>query len=457
MGATVAVFDVGSTNLKLSACTGGGAVVETLATPNPHLAGPPWLHHDLGAMWAWLLAGLRDLAGRHPIERVMVTGHGSGAVMVTDDPGQDCALPMAVYEQPLPDEVTQAYAAIAGDVWDRGSAVMLGATHTARQMFWAECTDPSGFARVRHVLAVPQYWAWRLSGVAASEQSILGAQSHLWNVRDRRWAAIVAARGWGPLMPPIRAADEVLGPVRPGLGLPPWPVHVGAHDSSAAFHRYQSGGLTGFAAVSTGTWIVALTDLGLPPVIDEARGMTINADMAGRPVLGALSMGGREFSAVAGDQPPGAQADPAVIAALIARGTLALPMFGHDDGQFPGRAGQGRIVGPPPADAAERRALAVLYVALLTLGCGNMVAPKAPWVLDGSWLSDPAFSGLVAALRPDQPTDLSPEPYGIAAGAALIATGRKADLTLIPARPLPLPGLADYAARWRTLAEGPET
>lgn len=53
-GATVAVLDVGKSNVKLSACTADGHVVETLALPNAVLPGPPWRHYDLAeqnALW----------------------------------------------------------------------------------------------------------------------------------------------------------------------------------------------------------------------------------------------------------------------------------------------------------------------------------------------------------------------------------------------------------------------
>jgi hypothetical protein len=185
--------------------------------------------------------------------------------------------------------------------------------------------------------------------------------------------------------------------------------------------------------------------------------MTLNADMEGRPLSGALIMGGREYAAVAGDQPSGARADPARLAGLVTQGSMALPAFGTNDGQFPGRAGQGRLVGPAPQDPADRHALAVLYTALLACACANILAPDRPWVLSGSFLRDPAFAGLVAALRPGRETLTDPEPYGIAAGAALLC--RKDDapvpLSLNPVTPLAPPGLAAYAARWRALTGDP--
>lgn len=462
--ASIAVLDVGKSNVKLAACDIDGHVVEQLSTPNPVLPGPPWRHHDLRSLNGWVLEGLADLGRRHPLAHFVASGHGSGGVLVGEDPdrgGDGTILPMVDYEQPLPDGIAAAYAPLAGDFFDRGSAVMMAATHTARQMFWAERACPAEFARVRWCLGVPQYWAWRLTGLAVSEATILGAQSHLWNVARGRWSPIVAARGWGRMIPPFARASDDLGPVRAALvarGVPALRVHAGVHDSSANFHRYRAAGMSGVCVISTGTWIVALADGVDLARLDERRGMTCNADVAGAAVGGALTMGGREYAAVAGAQPDGALVDPAVLARMVAHGTMALPSFGTNDGQFPGRAGKGRLVGPPPETAAERLAVAVIYVALLAVECGNRLDPDRPWVLDGSFLRDPAFAALVAALRPGRKTWVNGEGHGIAAGAAALCHPDRAmpppDLT--EPQPLPgLPDLTDYAARWRGLAEDP--
>ena len=460
---SIAVLDLGKSNVKLSVCDGAGRVLETRATPNPSHPGPPWRHTDLAALNGWVLGTLADLGRRHPLGHVIATGYGSGAVLVGDDPdagGDGAVLPMIDYEQPLPEDIARDYAPLAGGFLDRGSALMMGATHVARQLYWAERAAPAAVARARWLLCLPQYWAWRLSGVAASEVTILGAQSHLWNVARGGWAPIVAARGWGRLMPPMVRADADLGPVRAALaarhGLPPGlRVHAGVHDSSANFHRYRAAGMAGVCVVSTGTWIVAMADGIDPARLIEARGMSCNADVAGAPVGGALTMAGREYEAIAGEQPEGARADQGLLGRLIARGTMAIPSFGPDGGQFPGTAGQGRIVGPPPESPAERHALAVLHMALLTVACAETLDPARPWVLDGSFLRDPAFAALVAALRPGRETWINAEGYGIATGAAALCRAGPAPAPdLRPAAPLPgLPDLARHALRWRTLAE----
>ncbi len=208
--------------------------------------------------------------------------------------------------------------------------------------------------------------------------------------------------------------------------------------------------------VSTGTWIVALAG-GVPiERLSEDAGMTLNADVDGEPVGGALTMGGREFAAVAGAVADGARADPAAVAALIDRRTMALPSFGDNDGQFPGTAGRGRVVGPTPETPAERLALAVLSSALLTSACIDRLDPSRGVVLDGSSLRDPLYAPLVAALRPAIATLSNREIDGVAAGAALLAghAGRTAPVPLAidAVTPFAHPGLADYAAAWRRAA-----
>ena len=450
----ILVLDVGKTNVKLSAAAPDGRLIETLSMPNPVRPGPPYPHHDLDGIEAWLQGGMRALGGRHAVEAVVACGHGSGGVLVG---GEDALLPMVDYEQPASPSLDAAYRAAVGPFRERGSGVMLGLSHLARQMLFLERGWPDAFARARAFLALPQYWAWRLSGVMASEVTSLAAQSHLWSALDGRPARIVAERGWGRLLPPLRPAWTALGPLRPEVaartGLPAR-VRVlnGIHDSSANLYRYQAAGLDGVTVVSTGTWIVALSDRTDPGFAEERAALCCNADVRGRPLTGVLAMGGRAFAAVAGDA-----AGPASRAALdriVGGGTMALPSFGPDDGLFPGTRGQGRIEGPD--DPALRYTLAVLHVALLTDRCLDAVATGTV-VLDGPFTREPLYGALLAALRPERRVLVERDGAGAAAGAALLFghEGRTAPIRLDLDRPDPIDrsALGAYAAAWRTRAD----
>ena len=464
--ATIAVLDMGKTNVKLSAATADGHILETVSTPNTVRDGPAWRHNDLEGLSQWALSELSILCRRHPIAHIIAAAYGSGGVLVGDDPdgrGGGTILPMIDYEQPLPEGLNDDYLLLAGSFFDRGSATMQAAAHQARQLFWMQRAEPQRFATARWYLGLPQYWAWQFSGRVSAETSFLGAQSHLWNTVERRFAPIVDRQGWRHLMPEFAKAWAALGPLRSELtrrfALPTTiDVHTGVHDSSANFYLYQAAGDEDFTVISTGTWIVALGDRVQLEVLDERRNMTCNSDVFGHPLGGALTMGGREFSYVAGEQPNSALAEVAALERIVARGTLALPAFGTDSGQFPSAAGHGRIVGPPPENAVERLALAVLYMALLTVTCADALGAGRRVVLDGSYLRDPLYARIVAALRPGSVTLYNSGSYGVAAGAALLCghETRRNPIILTLDKPATLPWHADlsaYATRWLDLSQ----
>ncbi len=449
-----AVLDIGKTNVKLYAMGADGALLEAVSTPNVTLDGPPYRHHDLAGLEAWLLKALAGFAARHAVAALVPCAHGGSGVLVGNE---GPVLPMIDYEQPVPSDVDAAYRAEADGFRERGSAIMLGAAHSARQLLWIERDWPEALAAARAYLQTPQFWAWRLSGVLANEVTSAAAQSHLWSTPDRRPAGIVPRHGWDRLMPPMRPAWASLGRVRPEVaartGLDPATrVLCGIHDSSANFYRYQAGGLADLTVVSTGTWIVALTDRSAG--MDFARelpGRTLNADVAGAPVPGMLTMGGREFAAVAAGAAAPAESD--ALARIVASGTIAVPFFGFDDGLFPGRARRGRIDGPLAGDPTVRVSLAVLYVALLTVEVIEALPRARTVVLDGSFVRDPLYGALVQALIPSARVVVNRDSLGLAAGAALLARhGEKAaPAALALDRPdtAGLPDLASYRAAWR--------
>jgi sugar (pentulose or hexulose) kinase len=451
----VAVFDLGKTNAKLAVADSDGRLIETLSTANPVLPGPPYAHHDVAALEGWLLSGLRTLGRSHAFDAIVTTAHGSGGVLVGD---HGPIMPMIDYEQIPPVDVDATYRQIAGSFRERGSPIMLGTAHLARQMLWLEMHWPDIFAKARYYLTAPQYWAWRLSGVAAGEVTSLAAQSHLWCAVEARQSTIVAERGWSRLLPDLLPAWRRIGRLKPELAAQTGldtavHIHCGIHDSSANFYRYQAAGLTDITVVSSGTWIAAISDRGEVPV-SEGAGVCCNADVHGRPLPGVLTMAGREFTAIRGNSAE-AMADLAKLERLVSTGTMALPTFGSDEGLFPGTAGKGSIEGPLKDDGGARGTLGVLYSALLADCCLDGSA-SATIILDGSFVRDPLYSSLIGALNPGCSVLVNIDRYGTATGAALLASHETrvdpAPLHVHPPSPLSLPGLAEYRARWRAKA-----
>jgi sugar (pentulose or hexulose) kinase len=90
----------------------------------------------------------------------------------------------------------------------------------------------------------------------------------------------------------------------------------------------------------------------------------------------------------------------------------------------------------------------------------DLLDARGQVIVDGSFADNPLFGSLLAALRPDQPVLISSERDGTALGAALLAgwTERTAPapLSLRPAAPAAIPGLATYAEDWRAAVDAIE-
>ena len=458
----VGVLDIGKSNIKLSACNYLGEIFETVSTPNETCDGNLWKYHDLKKTNIWVLKNLSHLSKKFNLKHFISAGHGSGIVFVGEDIDKNndgTSLPMIDYEQTMPEDIDRAYEKLCGDFYDRGSKIMGSASHAARQMFWAETVQPDKFNNSKWVLGIAQYWAWRLSGIAVSEVTSLGAQSHLWNTLKKRWSKIVKNKKWKRLFPPIKKTYACLGKVRKKLvkefNLPEdMLIYVGGHDSSMNFYRYQSAGLKNFCVVSTGTWIVAMADNVQPNLIKESLSMTINADIFGKMIGCSLAQGGREFEIVSGAQLKNPNVDISSLSKIIKQETMAVPTFSNYDGPFPNSAKKGKIYGPIPKNKKERYALAVLYTALLTVTCADKFGSKRDLILDGSYLRDPIFAQIVAMLCNNRRTFYDTETYGIASGAALLCFyGKKtAKLNLnTPEDITGIPDLSIYSNKWKNL------
>ncbi len=167
-------------------------------------------------------------------------------------------------------------------------------------------------------LAYPQYWSWRLSGVAASEATSLGAHTDLWRPYEGRLSSMVDKLGWRRLFPPMRKAWDTLGTLKPEVaaatGLAPdVRVICGAHDSNASLVPHLISRRDPFTVISTGTWVIIMA-VGGTARLDPKADMLANVDVRGEPVPTARFMGGREYAVLAGDAP--ADADEADIASV---------------------------------------------------------------------------------------------------------------------------------------------
>lgn len=403
----VIVLDVGKTLAKLSLWDGDGALVAQSVHPNRSIAVPGYRALDAAGLELWLAAGLTDFARRATVRAIVPVAHGAAAAVVRNG-RLACAVPD--YEEKVPPEELAAYRRGRDSFAFSGSPALPDGLNLGLQLHRLESLLPGLLDGDAQILPWPQYWAWRLSGVAASEVTSLGCHSDLWQPAQRCHTELARSRGWAARLAPLRHAAEVLGGCSPewcartGLG-PQVQVHCGLHDSNAALlaaRGFREIGDHEATVVSTGTWFVAMRSPapGMPPdlaALEEARDCLVNVDVHGCPVPSARFMGGRELEALGGFGSTDEAAALAMVPGALAAGAMVLPCWAPGVGPFP-RARAGWVA--EPADPAARRAALGLYLALMTDAMLELIGARERVLVEGRFSESAVFVRALAALRP---------------------------------------------------------
>lgn len=457
------VVDIGKTNAKVSLWSLSGELVErrvrTNARPPPCAHGYPVL--DVNGIDKWLLESMRELAALGDVARIVTVGHGAAAALIRN--GKLYAEPMD-YEVDVEPAFRADYDAQRDRFEETGSPALPQGLNLGVQIHLLESVlGPLPDDVV--IVPWPQYWAWRFSGVPASEVTSLGCHTDLWQPTANAFSRLAEKRGWAGRMAPLRRAADVLGPVTAELaaatGLnPDCQVLCGLHDSNAALlaaRGHEEVAVDEATVLSTGTWFVAMRSVAVGVEVDigkldQARDCLVNVDACGRPTPCSRFMGGREAELASGvdsfrltdDCEPDTLL--ARLPALVANGVNALPAFVARVGPFPYAQGQWRN---KPADPLDLRAATDLYLALVANAALDLVGSKERLLIEGRFAQDAVFVRALATLRPDQRVFASNSEHDVAHGALrLIDSTLTLASELATVEPLQL-DLATYAAKWR--------
>lgn len=449
----VAVIDIGKTNAKLLLIDlATGAEMAVYKTPNRVLPGPPYPHFDTEALWSFLLDSFTDMAKQHRPAAISITTHGAAAALMTAQGG--LALPILDYEHDGPQQFQADYTALRPDFAETGSAQLPGGLNLGAQLYWQARRFPAEFAETAHILTYPQYWAFRLTGVSASEVTSLGCHTDLWDPWRGQFSTLLARASrdlggpnWHDLFPGLRPAAARLGGLLPDLaaltGLPAdLPVYSGIHDSNASLLPYLGGKESAFSVVSSGTWMICLAIGGDRVALDARRDTLVNVNANGGPTPTARYMGGREFDEItAGAIVEPARADTDQV---IAAGIMALPSLHPETGPFPGLQFGWTI---PPANAAERSAAAAYYVALVVAECLALIGAKGPIHVEGPFGGNRCFAEMLATATGRNVIGRG-QSAGTGLGAALLVAPLAGTKTTVdPVQPQPR--MQAYADAWR--------
>ncbi|MDH4441596.1 MAG: FGGY-family carbohydrate kinase [Rhizobium sp.] len=447
----IAVIDIGKTNAKVVVVDAvSGREIAVRKTANAVLREPPYPHFDIDGLWTFILATLREFARAPGFDALSITTHGASGVLL-DQEGA-LALPVLDYEHLYPEEIQAAYAALRPDFALTSSPALTGGLNFGAQLHFQKHQFPDAFSRVATILTYPQYWAYKLTGLAANEATSLGCHTDLWLPFEGTYSPLVDRLDIRKLMAPIRSAFDALGPVRADIaediGLSHRvPVYCGIHDSNASLLPHLIGLGTPCTVVSTGTWVISFGVGARPQHLDPTRDTLVNVDANGGPVPSARFMGGREWDQLTQGLPETTEAEQkTALQMLLDRGLMLLPSVVEGTGPFPHHKARWTM---EPTSPAERRVAASLYEALMTMTCLELIEAAGPIVVEGPLASNPLYLAALYTLA-GRPLYTSEATTGTAIGAALL-TGIHIEVPmhLVDER---IEGLQAYAMAWNRLA-----
>ncbi len=451
-GGNIAVIDIGKTNAKLALVDAASLdEIAVVTRPNRVLPGPPWPHFDVDGHWKFLLDALSRFHRDRGISAISVTTHGACAALLGED--GKLAAPILDYEHEGPDEVADAYNAIRAPFYETGSPRLSGGLNIGAQLYWQFQKDPDLKRRVRHLVTYPQYWGFRLTGVAATDVTSLGCHTDLWNPHTKEPSSLVEKLGLADILAPTRRPDEILGPLLPEIAAATGldqetPVYCGIHDSNASLLPHLVTQKAPFSVVSTGTWVITMAIGGRRVRLDPAQDTLVNVNALGEPVPSARFMGGREYDLLTQgqDNPPSEDE----IAEVLGTGTMLLPSVVADSGPFQGQAAC--WVGQKPSLGTGQRSAAIdFYLALTTAHCLNLIGAEGPIHVEGPFAKNRSYIQMLGAATA-RPIIAMTSATGTSQGAAILGRGKTAMArnTAVQDTTGSLPALSEYAASWQT-------
>lgn len=494
----VAVLDIGKTNKKLAIFDDRAQLISVQKCHIDTIRHEELDIEDLARIEQWFLAQLAGAAERYPIAAISISTHGASVVCVGRD-GEPCVPPVA-YTNEVPAEFHQQFYARFGDADQlqqrTATAEVRPLINVAKLLYFQEQRFPQEFARTQHILLYPQYFAFRLTGVAAAEITYAGCHTYLWDPHRSTWSDVADTLGIRPLLPEtVGKPTDILGTITERIaastGLAPQTiVTAGIHDSNSSLVPYLVSQTEDFVLNSTGSWCVAMHCVDRIEFQPDELGKMVfyNLSYRGDPVKTSILVGGMEFETYSAilarlhsrTDSPGFDAQ--LYRELTASAdAFVLPSVVFGAGQFP--TSHPRVVeggttyrleaiqdgsAVPPAFADYDRGIALVdlsvavqsRVALQRVG----LQPGVQVFIEGGFRNNECYLRVLAALLPDNPVSVTSFEEATATGAALCAIAAHEDrpvealgpmvsIEQQPVEPAHLPDLGRYADSLLALIE----
>jgi sugar (pentulose or hexulose) kinase len=291
----IAVFDIGKTNKKLFLYDHALQTVFEKSVVLPEIVDEDnFPSEDINSLSSFVVnefdAVLED--PRYLVKGVNFSAYGASLVYL--DQNGKVITPLYNYLKPYPKPLQESFYSHYGgeNEFSRSAASpVLGSLNSGMQLYRLKYEQPEIFKRVVHVLHLPQYLSWLITGKFYTELTSIGCHTNLWNFDKQTYQQWLSEEGILTLLPEIVSSSSVVHVDYKGKNIA---VGIGLHDSSSALIPYLKQRETNFMLLSTGTWCISLNPFNHSPLTEEElkNDCLCYLQSNGKPVKAARYFGG---------------------------------------------------------------------------------------------------------------------------------------------------------------------
>jgi sugar (pentulose or hexulose) kinase len=251
----IAAFDIGKTNKKIILFNDKMKVVYESEQKFAEIQDDDGFEcDDIELIEKWIRTSIHNIIGSEKYDLTDINITTYGATIVCLDKNGKRITPAYNYLKPIDERIPESiYKRHGGrdEFCRRTASPALGMLNSGMQLLWLKKDKPELFERVKHVMHLPQYLSYTLTGKVYSEHTSIGCHTALWdfdNMTYHPWINNLEVKLPEPVPVETYTEIEIEGKkLRVGIGI---------HDSSSSLAPYFSESKGKFVLLSTGTWCI---------------------------------------------------------------------------------------------------------------------------------------------------------------------------------------------------------
>lgn len=301
----LAVLDIGKTNKKVLIYDQELKLIDCTYKNFAQIDQGDFKSDDVEGIFQWFLSVLKDFSKDYSIKGLSISAH--GATFVAVDKNGLLTIPEICYTTDPGEEFHREFYQQFGEAdqlqLETATPNFMALLNVGKGIYYAKKNFPHEFEKTRYFLNLPQYFSYKLTGIATAEPTYVGCHSYLWDFNQNTWSSVAKQLEIKDKLPEkIINSWDVVGNLLPEVakatGLPEdVKVTPGLHDSNASLLPYSITMKEPFVLNSTGTWCVVMREADQVQFAPDELGKVVfyNLNVFHKPVKTAIFLAGLEF------------------------------------------------------------------------------------------------------------------------------------------------------------------